>query len=151
MDRGVAPRINEQILARIYYMSKTVKSLAIIDILFSFFYLSYSPYIGFLNLLNLILAYFGYFGAKNFDKNFTLGYLIYNSVKFVSSVVFPIIIFCIVSVPAGIIVMSVFLMLLNLYVLLFVSKFYNELNGLTKDDVNYLRLMNYVGIGLILW
>lgn len=132
-------------------MSKTVKGLAILDILFSFFYLTYSPYIAILNMINLVVSYFGYFGAKNFLKKYILGYLIYNSIKFVTCVIFPIIIFCLTPVPAGIIVMSVLLMLMNLYILLFISKFYNELNMLSREDLGYLRLMNYAIFGVILW
>jgi hypothetical protein len=151
MDGAIAPQINDMELVQIYHKSKTVKAIAIIDIVTSFFYLIFTPYTSIINLVGLIFCYFGYTGAKNFNNNYLCGYLLYNLIKFISSVVFPIILFANINFPIGVILFSVILMLLNVYILAFVYRFYNDLSRLTEDDKEYLRMRNYNPMFLVVW
>jgi len=133
-----------------FYRSKTVKSLALIDIFFSLFYFLFSPYLLIGNLIGLIFSYYGYHGAKVFDVNYTFIYLVYNILKTGISIIFPIIIFSYISYPVGVIIFSVIIMLLNLYITLFVNKFYLNLKNCSEYERSELVSLNYP-LTIIIW
>jgi len=56
-----------------YSISRTVKILCLIDMLFSFIYGLSNPWF----LLPFLIAFTGFYGAKNFNINYTYVYLIY--------------------------------------------------------------------------
>jgi len=133
-----------------FYRSKTVKTLALIDIFFSLFYFLFSPYLLIGNIVGLLFSYIGYHGAKMFDKSYTFTYLVYNICKTLISIIFPIVLFCYVNFPASVIVLSVLIMLLNIYITLFIYKFYNSLKNCTDYELQDLRILNYP-VTIIIW
>ena len=133
-----------------FYRSKTVKSLALIDIFFSLFYILFSPYLLIGNLIGLLFAYYGYHGAKVFDVNYTFIYFVYNIIKTFISIIFPIVIFNYISYSTGVIVMSVLIMLLNIYITLFIYKFYSNLKNCSEYERNDLQTLNYP-LTIIIW
>ena len=58
-------------------MSKTVKCLALIDIIFSFLNLMLSPFFAISAFITMMFALCGYYGSKNYNKNQVGWYLSY--------------------------------------------------------------------------
>lgn len=138
------------ILLRIFYMSKTVKALALIDLFLSFFYILFSPLFIIGNLIGICFAYLGYSGSQSFESGKIFSYFLYNCFKTVGSILFPILIFVNGYHPLGVVIMSVVIMLINIYITLFVYKFYRELSNCDIHDVNNLRALN-APVQVIIW
>ena len=56
---------------------KTVKCLALIDIIFSFMHVILSPFFAIAAIISLIFGLNGYYGAKNYNKCNTRTYVTY--------------------------------------------------------------------------
>lgn len=143
-------RTQTENLTRIYNMSKTVKALAIIDIITSFFYLLLTPFVGFFNLIEMMFGYMGYHGAKTFDKGYIINYSIFQIFKTFLSILFPILVFINYSIPTSYIITSVIIMFLNVYISVFIHKFYKELKDLSLGDLDQLKRLNSP-INLTVW
>ena len=69
---GMQIEITDEMI-KSYSISRTVKILCLIDMLFSFIYGLSNPWF----LLPFLIAFTGFYGAKNFNINYTYVYLIY--------------------------------------------------------------------------
>ena len=56
--------------------SRTVKCLALVDILFSFMYILLGPYFAISAIVSLVFGLCGYYGAKNYNKSQTFSYFL---------------------------------------------------------------------------
>ena len=123
---------------------KTVKCLALIDIVFSLLYILFSPFFLISAIISLIFATCGYYGAKYFNKskffNFCIFLLIQN--------IFRIIIFLIYlispshfnsnSVSAATVLINIFSIFINLYINKFIYDFYNLIKIYSQEQLDAL-------------
>lgn len=123
---------------------KTVKCLALIDIIFSLFYILLSPFFFISTFIGLIFATCGYYGAKYFNKSKVFNYCIFLLIQNI----FRIIIFLIYlvspsyfnynSVNVETILINIFSIFVNLYINKYIYDFYNLIKIYSQEQLNAL-------------
>ena len=126
-----------------YSLSKRIKCLALIDVVFSFMYAFYNVWF----FIPLFFAYFGYFGAQKFKANYIMAYMIYNILvilfRIVSTVLF------IVSYYNGLeispstytlnLLFSFLSIIVEIWIIKIVKRFHKNLIDLTIPELNKLK------------
>ena len=120
---------------RIYSLSRTIKFLAILDIVVSIYYAVtlYLPLI-----LLSFLSWCGYYGAKTFKPKYILGYIlclsIYTALK--AYILF-------ISTNLFLIIFNTLCFIFSSYFLIVVYNFYNDLVSLPEEQQEELRNPEY--------
>lgn len=126
-----------------YALSKTVKCLALIDSVFSFIYALYNLWY----FIPLFFSYSGYYGAKNFNKNFTLMYVIYLLLNTLSRIFFFIYVCVNQSLVSNFnyfVFISVISVLIELWILNVVNHFYRLLKQFSIFEIENLRQIRHL-------
>ena len=125
--------------------SKTVKCLALIDIIFAFLNLILSPFFAISALITLIFATCGYHGSKNLNKNQVLWYLFYvviqdifRVVVFITYLVNPSF-FGLDEINVTTVFFNSIFILCYFYITYFIVKFYQQLNLYTQEELNSMN------------
>ena len=117
-----------------YSLSRTVKWLAIIDIVFSVLIGLYNYYF----LIPLMCAAFGYYGAIKFNKNYINIYLIYNILNIILRTVYTV--YMIVQLNGDnnynfSIFISILCILIEFWILRIIYKFNKALSELSVNEL----------------
>ena len=122
-------------------MSKTVKCLALIDILFSFLNLILSPIFVIAALISMMFALCGYYGSKNYNKNQVCWYLYYVIIQDIFRVG-TFIIYLLNPSPFGVdyvdtttVVFNSLFILCYFYITYFIIKFYKLLKNYSHEEI----------------
>ena len=125
-------------------LSKTIRTLAVIDIVFTLLYLFYDYYL----LIPLLLAWTGYIGAKNYDLCHTRIYLVYNIINAFLRVGLSIWFFIYVRQQDQVsyynptmiqLVLSSLFFLVSLYIIRFINIFCNRIKDHTESELFRLK------------
>lgn len=134
---------DEQIL--ILSTSKTVKCLALIDIIFAFLSVLLSPYLAIAAVICFAAGLCGYYGAKNYNKSHTLCYVlflvlqnIFRLVIFISYCTNPSM-FGVETVNFQTIFFNALILLLNIYINYYIYKFYRLLRNYSQEALTSLN------------
>ncbi len=124
-------------------LSKTVKCLALIDVVFSLMYAFYNLCF----FIPLFFAYFGYVGAEKFKSNYIMIYMIYNVLAILLRMISTV--FFIISYYNGLeispstyafnLIFSFLSMFVELWILKIVKRFHKNLTDLTFPELNKLK------------
>lgn len=122
-------------------MSKTVKCLALIDIIFSFLNLMLSPFFAISAFISMMFALCGYYGSKNYNKNQVGWYLSYVIIQdifrvgiFITYLVNPSA-FGFDSVDTITVIFNTLFILCYFYITYFIMKFYKLLKNYTQEEL----------------
>lgn len=126
-------------------MSKTVKCLALIDIIFSFLNLMLSPFFAISAFISIMFALCGYYGSKNYNRNQVGWYLSYVIIQdiirvaiFITYLVNPNV-FGLDSVNTITVVFNILFILCYFYITYFIMKFYQLLKNYSQEELFALR------------
>lgn len=124
-------------------LSKTVKCLALIDIVFSFMYALYNL----LFFAPLLFGYFGYIGAQKFKSNYIMIYMIYNVLAILLRMITTV--FFIISYYNGLeisrstyifnLLFSFLSIIVEIWIIKIVKRFHKNLIELTIPELNKLK------------
>ena len=123
-----------------YSISRTVKILCLIDMLFSFIYGLSNPWF----LLPFLIAFTGFYGAKNFNINYTYVYLIYIILEItIKTSLYLYVYFTLTNDEKSghlfnfiLIIISFFI---SIWIIDIIYKFIKSLKNLTSEQILYLR------------
>lgn len=128
------------------YRGKTVKCLALIDIVFSFFYIMVSPFFAISAFLSIIFATCGYYGAKNYN----ISQVFYYTTFLIIQNIFRILIFLIYlanpsyfnqdKIYVGTVLLNLFSISINVYINYYIHYFYKILKSYSQEQLNALVL-----------
>lgn len=136
-------------------LSKTIRTLAIIDIVFTLFYLFYDTYL----LIPLLLAWTGYLGAKNYSLCHSRVYLVYNIINCFLRLGLSIWFFIYVRQQNQIIyynptllqlIFSSIFFLVSIYIIRFIYIFCNRIKKHTESELLRLRTGDF-NVTYIVW
>ena len=138
--------IDPQELEMIHSKSSAIKCLALIDIVFSCFYIFASPFFALSTFICLVMSMIGYYGAKNLNIVQILCYNIY----LILQNIFRIIVFGfyvthpeyfgISEINSGAILVNLIVIMLNIYINYFVYSFYKVIKFYPQDFLTSLTV-----------
>ena len=123
---------------------KTVKCLALIDIIFSLLYILFSPFFFISVFISLIFATCGYYGAKFLNKNQVFNYCIFLLIQNISRIVIFLIYLASPSylnydsINAEIVLINIFSIFINIYINKIIYDFYNLIKIYSQNQLNAL-------------
>ena len=131
-------------MVKTYSIARTVKFLAIIDIVFSAIYCFSNPWF----IIPLIIAYTGYYGAKTFKENYTF---IYASYIIIDAIFKPAIFFWYYATLSNDeksahlfnVILIILSFMISMWILDIVYKFFRHMQKLSVEQLEYLR---YTGV-----
>lgn len=124
---------DSSLLNYIYNLGRTVRFMATIDMFFAFLYVLSNPYYLIYSLINLIFSYCGYSGSKYYNLSYIFCYLIYNFLKIFGNIAVVIATIQNNNLNNNIVTFSFFsgfIILVNIYLISIVCKFYNQVKNL---------------------
>ena len=136
-------------------LSKTIRTLAVIDIVFTLLYLFYDYYL----LIPLLLAWTGYIGAKNYDLCHSRIYLVYNIINCFLRLGLSIWFFIYVRQENQIIyynptllqlVFSSLFFLVSVYIIRFINIFCNRIKDHTESELYRLKNGEF-NVAYLIW
>ena len=144
------PLTNKAILT--YNLSKSVKLFTLLDGFFCFIYAVYNPYY----FLPLLLTVIGYYGAKNYNKKFTITYLLYCVLNVISKVILWVyIMYYQERLPnydyTGFSLFSWLSILCELYISRIICKYYDSLCNLTDSELQSVKNLKYRIARIVYW
>tara|TARA_Y100000996_G_scaffold349324_1_gene288068 strand:+ start:1135 stop:1671 length:537 start_codon:yes stop_codon:yes gene_type:complete len=144
------PLTNRAILT--YNLSKSVKLFTLLDGFFCFIYAVYNPYYFFPLLLTVI----GYYGAKNYNKTFTIIYLLYCVLNIVSKVILWVFIMYFQERLSnydyiGFSLFTWLSILCELYISRIICKYYDSLCILTDSELQSVKNLKYRIAQIVYW
>ena len=127
-------------MVKTYSIARTVKILAIIDMVFSAIYCIYNPWF----FISLIIAYTGYYGAKTFKENYTF---IYASYIIIDAIFKPAIFFWYYATLSNNeksdhlfnVILIILSFMISMWILDIVYKFFKYMRKLSIEQLKYLR------------
>lgn len=123
----MSPPTNKEI---VWTIGRTIKLIAIIDTVFALIYAFFIwPYLFF-----AFLSLFGWYGVKNFRPNFIVIYIVYQIV----TIIFRMFLIYYTPLTSGII-LDVFSILIEAYIIKITLKFYKMLKALSEQDKKSLQ------------
>jgi hypothetical protein len=137
----------------VYNLSKSVRIFTMIDGLFCLIYTAYNIYY----LIPFLMVLFGFYGAKTYNKNYTLIYLIYSILNLISKiVVWSVFIYYSSSDESnydygGFTLFSWLSILIELYILRIVNRYYTGLKKLTEQELIAVKDLKYRVARIIYW
>ena len=124
---------------------KTVKCLALIDIIFSCIHILLSPFFAIAAFISLIFGINGYHGAKNYNKCSTRTYLFYLIIQNIIQIIFLLIyifnpsVFNISSPDETTAIFNSLIIVLNCYITYFIYSFYSLISQFSQFALTNLR------------
>ena len=127
-------------MVKSYSISRTVKILCLIDMLFSFIYGLSNPWF----LLPFLLAFTGFYGAKTFNINYTYVYLVYIILEITIKIsLYLYVYFTLTNDEKSAHLFNFILIIISFFISIWIIdiiyKFIKSLKNLTSEQILYLR------------
>jgi FlaA1/EpsC-like NDP-sugar epimerase len=135
-------------LLHTFQLSRSIKFLAILDGIFAIYALYFSNWLP----IMFLGAIAGYHGATRFNKSSTLLYIVCQVCAMLARIGF-VVYYCVNNEtwPANLLVWTSLVVLLELYIIRFVTIFYKRIRNLEPDQLEQLTCGPLVAVNVVYW